>query len=236
MTPHDEKRRQKQLAKKAAKRKNKPVDKRPAPIARESKPARMLSYEITDEPIPEPSVERLPEPVKDQLETLHNEVLLQKPEKALAVLKPLSEQYPDVPQLYNYLHAAYRQLDDQTNAQRVLQETLERFPDYLFGRVAYANDCLQRGEIEKVPEIFNNKYDLKLLYPKRRRFHISEVLGFCATMAWYFHSLGEFDRAQMYYELMRQLDPEHRNTRFIERLLYPSRLGTLFRRLLTREP
>lgn len=236
MTPHDEKRRQKQLAKKAAKRKTKLADTRYEPIARESKPVRMLSYEITDEPIPEPGFERLPEQVKDKLETLHNEVLLQKPKEALAVLKPLIEQYPDVPQLYNYLHAAYRQLDDRTNARRVLQETLERFPDYLFGRIAYANDCLQRDETEKVPEIFEDKYDLKLLYPERKRFHTSEVLGFCAAMAWYFHCRGEPGRAETYYELMRQLDPEHRNTRFIEQLLYPSRLGTLLRRLATKRP
>jgi len=146
------------------------------------------------------------------------------------------EQYPDVPQLYNYLHAAYELLNDQTNAQRVLRETLERFPDYLFGRIAYANDCLERGETEKVPGIFNHQYDLKLLYPERKRFHISEVLEFCSAMAWYFHSCGELDRVQMYYKLMHQIDPEHRNTRFVERLLYPSRLDTLLHRLMTKKP
>ncbi len=85
-------------------------------------------------------------------------------------------------------------------------------------------------------EIFENKYDLKLLYPKRQRFHVSEVLGFCAAMAWYFHSRGESDRAETYYELMCQLDPEHRNTQFIKRLLYPSRLNKLLRRLVARKP
>ena len=94
------------------------------------------------------------------------------------LLKPLIEQYPNAPQLYNYLHTAYQKLGDRSNAQRVLQETLERFPDYLFGRIAYATDCLQRGEAEKVPEIFEGKYELKLLYPGRERFHISEALVF----------------------------------------------------------
>ena len=233
---YDAKRRQKKLAKKAAKRKTKLVSRRHESLARESGPARILSYEISDEPLPELAYERLPAQVKDELKTLYEELLLQKPKEALGVLKPLIEQYPDVPQLYNYLHTAYRELGDQTQAQRVLQETLERFPDYLFGRIAYATDCLQRGETEKVPEIFDNKYDLKLLYPERKRFHISEVLGFCAAMAWYFHSRAESDRAEMYYKLMRQLDPEHRNTRLIEGLLYPSRLDTLLRRLVGREP
>jgi tetratricopeptide (TPR) repeat protein len=163
-------------------------------------------------------------------------VLFQSPKKAIAILQPLIEQYPDVPQLYNYLHIAYQSLGDRDNAQRVLKETLERFPDYLFGRIAYATDCLQRGEPEKVPEIFDGKFELKLLYPERKRFHLSEVLGFYSVMAWYFHTQGEPDRAETYYELMRQLDPKHRNTQFIKRLLYPSRLDTLLGGLLNREP
>ncbi|MCP5088314.1 MAG: hypothetical protein GY952_16100 [Rhodobacteraceae bacterium] len=230
----DEKRRQKKLAKKAAQRRTKLVGRRHKPIARG--PTLITSYEISEEYMPDLAYERLPEQIKDQLETLSHERLLQKPKEALGVLKPLIEQYPDVRQLYNYLHIAYQKLGDQTNAQRVLQETLERFPDYLFGRIAYATDCLQRGEAEKVPEIFEGKYELKLLYPERKRFHISEVLGFYSVMAWYFHTQGEPSRAATYYELMRQLDPEHRNTRFIKRLLYPSWLNALLRRLLTREP
>lgn len=232
----DEKRRQKKLARKAAKRKTKPVGTRHKPIARGPKSILITGYEITDEPMPELAYERLPEHIKEQLETLYHEVLLQKPKEALDVLKPLIEQYPDVPQLYNYLHIAYQELGDRTNARRALQETLKRFPDYLFGRIAYAIECLQRGEAEKVPEIFEGKYELKLLYPRRKRFHISEVLGFYSLMAWYFHTQGDASRAKTYYELLRQLDPEHRNTRFIKRLLYPSRLDTLLRRALTRKP
>lgn len=230
----DEKRRQK-LAKKAAKRKPQLVDRRHEPSARGPEPTLIISYEISDEPMPDLAYERLPEQVKDQLETLHHEVLLQNPKEALDVLRPLIEQYPDLPPLYNYLHIAYQKSGDRTNAQRVLQETLARFPDYLFGRIAYATDCLQRGKAEKVPEIFKGKYELKLLYPERKRFHLSEVLGFCVVMAWYFHTQGEQSRAERYYELMRQLDPKHRSTRFIKRLLHPSWLSKLLRRLLIRE-
>jgi len=196
-----------------------------------------VNYEITDEPMPEPAYERLPQPVKDQLDTLYHETLfLRKPREAIAVLQPLIERYPDVPQIYNYLHTAYQQLGDRDNSQRVLQETLERFPDYLFGRIAYATDCLQRGEPEKVPEIFDGKYELKLLYPERERFHISEVMSFYTVVAWYWHTQGERDRAGTYYKLLRQLDPKHPNTRFIQHLLYPSRLKTWLQGLLPKQP
>lgn len=231
----DEKWRQKKLAKKTAKRKTKLGGRRHEPRARGSEPHLVVSYEITDEPMPDLAYQRLPDAIQDQLETLYHKVLLQRPNKALAVLKPLIEQYPDVPQLYNYLYIAYRGLRDRANAQRVLHETRVRFPHYLFGRIAYASDCLQRGEAEKVPEIFEDKYELKLLYPGRKRFHLSEVLGFYSVMAWYFHVQGESALAERYYKLMRQLDPEHRSTRSVKRMLYPSRLSKLVRRLLTRD-
>jgi tetratricopeptide (TPR) repeat protein len=232
----DEKQRQKKLARKRAKRKTPLRSGRHEPATQRPERVQLISYEITDAPLSEPAFQRLPEPVKDQLNTLYNDVLLKKPKEALAILQPLIEQYPDVPQLYNYLHIAYQTLGDSDNAQRMLKETLARFPNYLFGRIAYATECLQRGETEKVPEIFNHQYELKRLYPKRQRFHISEVLGFYSVMAWYFHAQGESHRAETYYELMRQLDPEHRNTRFIKGLLYPSRLDTLLGGLLNKEP
>ena len=194
-----------------------------------------LDYAITTEPLDDPTYERLPEPVKDQLQELHDEGLFRRPKEAIALLQSFTEQYPVVPQLYNYLHIAYRELDDQANAERVLEETRQRFPNYLFGRIAYASECLQRGESEKVPEIFGGKYELKLLYPDRDCFHITEVLGFYSTMAWYFHEQGERPRAELYYKLLRQLDPEYHNTRFVEQLLYPSRLrGWLRNKLLRR--
>jgi predicted Zn-dependent protease len=73
--------------------------------------------------MPEPAFQRLPELIKDQLDTLYHDVLVKKPKEAIAILQPLIEQYPDVPQLYNYLHIAYQKLGDQDNPQRVLKET-----------------------------------------------------------------------------------------------------------------
>ena len=195
-------------------------------------PLQLISYEITDEPLYDSAYEQLPESVKDEIDALYQRGLANNPEEAIAILQPLIEQYPDVPQLYNYLQTAYRVLGDRAGCERVLGETLMRFPDYLFGRIAYAIQCLEHGEIEKVSEIFAGKYELKLLYPERERFHISEVMGFYTVMAWYFHARGERARAETCYKLLQQLDPKHDNTRFIGQMLYPSRLGTWLREKL----
>ncbi len=200
-------------------------------LAASGRPAGLVSYQISDEPLEDSAYARLPQSAKDELEKLHYQVT-DNPREAIAALGPMIERYPDVPQIYNYLNAAYTLLGDKANAQCVLEETLERFPDYLFGRIAQANDCLQRGEIDRIPEIFEGKYDLKLLYPERECFHTSEVLHFGAIMARYFHARGEKDRVEVYYKMLHQIDPNHQTTRLVGRMLLPSRIGERLRKLI----
>jgi tetratricopeptide (TPR) repeat protein len=190
-----------------------------------------FKYEITEEPIEEPALARLPESVKKMLGELYNR-LLDNPGDTVPLLQSLRTQYPDVPMIYNYLYVAYDDLGDRANAGRMLEETLERFPNYLFGRIAYANECLDQGQVERVSEILEGKFDLRLLYPERNRFNVSEVTTFSTLMAKYFHRLGDRDRAEMHYEILRRIAPDHPNTRIIGRLLNPSRLGKWARKLL----
>ena len=228
----DEKRRQKKLAKKAAKRKSVLAAQRQQAATRKSKKLQYISYEITDEPLEETAYARLPEAVQEQVNTIYTDVLRQKPKEAAAELQSLIEQYPDVPQLHNHLHAAYALMGEKAQAKQVLQQTQTRFPDYLFGRISHALDCLQRGDVDEVAEIFDNKFELKLLYPEREVFHITEILGFYMVMARYFHAQGKDDRAETYYQLLLQLDPEHEHTRAIGRLLHPPRFDRLLRSVL----
>ena len=224
--PIDEKRRQKKLAKKAAERKAKLAEKRSLAPSGPTAAARQLpgnlkriTYEIVDEPLKDHAYAKLPESVKDDLNDIYDSGF-KPPRQAIERLKPLIEQYPDVPQIYNYLHSAYQFLGDQASADRILAETLERFPDYLFGRLAQANACLDRGEIDRVAEIFDNRFDISLLYPERRQFHRSEVLNFSAVMARYFHAREEPKKAEMYYNIMKQMDPDSYITQVIDRLIH----------------
>ena len=196
-----------------------------------SQAAQLISYQVSDEPPEDTAFARLPQSVKDELEKLYY-LLRQKPRETIPLLLPLIEQHPDVPQFYNYLHSAYQLLNDRENAQRVLDEMLERFPGYLFGRISRARDCLEQGDLDQVSEIFEGKFDLKLLYPDRERFHVSEVLNFGSIMAWYFHAKGDHDRAEMYYKVLQQIDPEHEATRATDRLLHPSPIAAWLRKLM----
>jgi hypothetical protein len=106
-------------------------------------------------------------------------------------------------------------------AEACVLEAYRRHPTYLFAKVNYANVCLQKGEISKIPEIFDHKLDLKLLYPRRTRFHVSEFTGFAGVMCRYYGAIGEWDAAVIYYQILKQLAPKHPITKHAKRLLYP---------------
>lgn len=192
-------------------------------------PTTLLSYEITREPLPDATFARLPSHVQAQINALHEGVRQPRPRQAVAELRALIEQYPDVPQLHNYLHIAYDKLGEHDEAARVLQETVQRFPDYLFGRLSWAEACLARGEPEKIAEIFEGKFDLRLLYPQRARFHLAEILSFHSIVARYFHALGHREQAQRSYALMCQLSPQHPTTLLVGRTLQRPRFGAWLR-------
>lgn len=193
----------------------------------------LTEYEITDEPIEDRVYKRLPAEVKEAVQRLHK-LARTRPHAAIPELLDLMEQYPDVPIFYNYLSAAYSRAGERKKMAEVIRENYDRNPDYLFARVNYAELCILQGELEKVPAIFDHKFDLKLLYPRRNRFHISEVASFMGVIGRYFYEMGEREMAEQYYELLRQLDPGHPFTRLLKRKLYPSLLLRLLNRLRRR--
>ncbi|HJW89031.1 MAG TPA: tetratricopeptide repeat protein [Anaerolineales bacterium] len=189
----------------------------------------LIRYEITDEPILDRRYRRLPSQVKNKIEELHFKAQ-ENPKEAIPELNELIKEYPDLPMLYNYLSVAYAQAGHMESAEAVIQENYRRNPDYLFARLNYAERCLQKGEYERVKEIFEHKFDLQMLYPMRKRFHITEVAGFMGIMGWYFVEKGEPEVAEKYFEILKQIAPDNPMTNRLRRILYPG----LLQRLLLR--
>ncbi len=122
----------------------------------------------------------------------------------------------------NYLSIAYLRVREVDKSKACVLEAYRRHPNYLFAKINYANVCLQNGDIAKIPGIFNNKLDLKRLYPRRRQFHVSEFTGFAAVMCRYFDAAHERDAAVLYYQMLKQIAPRDPMTKQAKRLLYPS--------------
>ncbi len=193
-----------------------------------AEPLELLEYEITDEPMEDKKYKRLPPQVKDRVNTLYADIA-KKPKKMLPEIKAFIKKYPDIPMFYNYLSVAYSHLGQIQKRDQAIKECCERFPKYLFGRLNYAQICLERGEIEKVLKIFDHKLDLKLLYPQRTKFHITEYVSFTAIVGEYYARTGKRDLAQSYYNTLKRIEPFHPATRRLRRVLYPSLMTRSFR-------
>ena len=195
----------------------------------------VTEYEITTSPIQDRRYKRLPRRVKDAIERLHDEAQ-RRPRETIPELLEWIEKYPRVPMLYNYLSVAYSLAGQREKSEAVVQENYRRNPEYLFARLNYAEICLAKGEYEKIGEIFEHKYDLKLLYPRRKRFHISEVANFMGLIGVYFYETGEREAAEKYYEILEQIAPDYPMAKRLRRKLFPNQLQRLWQRLVGQSP
>jgi len=189
-----------------------------APV--ELHPVVLSEYEITEEPLENRHIKRLPSQVQARMDDLY-ELAQHDPTQAIPELERLVTTYPHVPTFANYLSIAYLAAGDQEKATACVRETYRRHPQYLFAKVNYANLCLQQREIGKIPGIFAQTFDLKQLYPHRTRFHLSEFTGFAWVMCRYFCAIGERETAALYYQMLKQVAPKHPMTKQAQRALYP---------------
>jgi tetratricopeptide (TPR) repeat protein len=199
----------------------------------ELRPVYVSEYEITTSAIQDRRYKRLPRHVKDAFERLHYESQSQ-PHKAIPELLEWIGKYPNIPILYNYLGVAYSMSGQREKAKEVVRDNYRRNPDYLFARLNYAQLFLVEGDYEKVAEILDHKFDLKLLYPRRKRFHVTEAANFMGVVGEYYLGIGERDAAIKYYDILKQIAPDFPITRQLRRMLYPGLLRRLLGRLAGR--
>jgi tetratricopeptide (TPR) repeat protein len=180
-----------------------------------------LNYQITYDSLPHKSLKKLPYKVKKQVEELHTLTQTQ-PKQVIVLLLDFIEKYPNIPIFYNFLVVAYNATGQKEKAEAFLIEAYQKHSDYLFAKTNYALYCLRENKPEKIPEIFNNKFDLKLLYPRRKIFHITEFTAFNSVVALYHHKQGHHEIANKYYLLLKNSDPKHHLTKMVKRELHPN--------------
>lgn len=178
-----------------------------------------LTYTITDEPIKDLK-NKLPTPVEDQLNNLFY-MITSKPKQAIEQLLVLKASYPNTAIIYNLLSGAYGRVGDYKAMQALIMENYQHNPDYLFAKINYAQLCVNLDELDKIPLIFNNQFDLKLLYPKRNVFHITEFAGFTGVMCAYYCRIGERDAAQLLFDLLKEVAPESEMVGYAKSFLAP---------------
>jgi hypothetical protein len=110
-------------------------------------------------------------------------------------------------------------MGEKEKARDLILKTYHRFPDYLFGKVGYVELCLNEDNLDEIPRILDNKYDLKSHYPKRTKFHITEFTAFAGTVGFYFCRIRKPEIAKQYYEMLKGIAPDDPQTKRLKKAL-----------------
>lgn len=112
---------------------------------------------------------------------------------------------PENPIYHNYLALCSRNTPEYTS---IVENTVKEFPGYLFGKIALANLLLEENKIEEIEKLFNNRYSLPGLYPDRKTFHITELIGFNSTMMRLFLRKQDIAQVNINCEMIYEMDDE----------------------------
>jgi tetratricopeptide (TPR) repeat protein len=195
-----------------------------------------ISYDALDKPVlPDPAASD--EALAQTRDSLHAQ-MYHDPQSAIPRLAALLQQYPDSPLLMNWLAACHSRLGQFAEVSRLARRNFDLHPDYLFARVNYAQTLLEEGKVKEAGDVMGNKWDLKALYPHRDVFHISEYVAFSAVGVEFLMRTGKPEAANIIFDVMEQVAPDHEATLQLKRIMQGSALlrmaktlaGSLLRR------
>lgn len=166
-------------------------------------------FVCSDKPKEEKNLSKLPHHDKQRIWEVY-----EKMKRGIGNLLPellkLREEYPEVPAIYNYIALAFAYEGQNENYFKTLVTTVNKFPDYLFGKTALAEYYLNKGEYKKVAKILNNKFEIQMHFPDTDEiFHISEVQSFYGTVGRYCVKANKMSRAIYCYFIIADIDQNH---------------------------
>jgi predicted Zn-dependent protease len=180
----------------------------------------LLSFTITEEPIPDPLIERLPRKQRDRIERVSHR-MFEDPAPLVAELEELVAQHPGIPMLRNHLAGALQASGQAERAAALIEETARLFPDYLFGFTNRVVWLVQGGRLDEArallePEGGPSRMSFAAFDPGREVFHLTEVVCYTATVGHYLLSTGRRREAERQLAMCREIAPGHPQTLALE--------------------
>ncbi|HEX5690405.1 MAG TPA: tetratricopeptide repeat protein [Roseiflexaceae bacterium] len=126
----------------------------------------------------------------------------QKPAEAEDLIKQALEIEPDSPDILNNLAVAYSQLARDKEAEALIHQVVERFPDYVFARVSVARTLILRHRIGEARALLEPLLE-------RERFHVDEFAHFCAAQAELLLAERNRDAARTWLDMWANVDPDN---------------------------
>ncbi|TVP64514.1 MAG: hypothetical protein EA342_16265 [Leptolyngbya sp. LCM1.Bin17] len=155
----------------------------------------LLAYEI----YPEPSSDHA-KPVEKLLAQATKNLYQHDKAAAIeaeALLQQALEVEPEAPDLLNNLAMAYILQDRQAEADALVDDLVERFPDYLFARCAKARNHLDDGNIDAAEALLTPMLS-------RDRFHTSEFDTFADVYVRLLVEKNQVDGARIWLQMWQQ--------------------------------
>jgi hypothetical protein len=193
----------------------------------------LLSYDIVYDAMEEDDSNRVPPELEPEWDALHDQVTTE-PAAAIGRLEVLVDRFPQVPALMNWLAAAYSAARRNADADAVNDRLVQLHPNYLFGRVQRAQRYLEQGRPEMVREALGGELDLKMMYPHRTRFHITELAAMWGVVGEYFLAENNPQAALVYLDLLRKFAPDHPIADKLSLLLMPYEFARMSNELAKR--
>ncbi len=173
-------------------------------------PVKHVSFTIQFEPMEDEYLAQMSEDALARLDDIGEDVV-GRGKPRIADLEEMILAYPDVPKLYNYLYVSYILAHRNADADHICAICYERFPDYLFGAVCYANLCLRQGRVDEADKVFEGRRLINEFLKGRTEIHITEFATFYVTLGLIEVERGNLSAAKRFLEMVEQVDPDSRN-------------------------
>lgn len=118
------------------------------------------------------------------------------------------QEYPEIPQFLNYLYVWYQERDEREKSREVTLEMINKFPDYLFGKLSLALEYINEGKLTEVEVLLGSSFDIGKLIPQRKVFHISEVTSLLQLAIEYNLAKGDIARASEHVIRLEKIDAD----------------------------
>lgn len=165
-----------------------------------------LSWGLTYKPVQTNSGYQPSKSEEKEVQELHSLVYSKKTidKELLSRIKTAISRYPENPIFMNYQFNALIASGKKSEAEAYISVIVQRFPDYLFGKIALAHLYKQQKMIRQIPSAFENHLNLHSLYPDRSKFHASECVNFYSLICLYYLEIKENLLAEMYATVIRE--------------------------------
>ncbi len=183
-------------------------------------------FSITSEPIASDRDERF----LDEAPYVHQHIG-ERNKPNLKKVEHFFKKWRQYPEVWNWYHLTLIKNNRQAEADKLLQTTIERFPDYLFARVNQAKKFIQNKQEDKALEWVGKTPDLQRIFPHRTLFHVGEVANYYSVFIELELERGNIDKAEAYLQLIQDLEGAENFVEQYQEKIMAYRINTMSERL-----